>query len=143
MAHPLAVRCLVHKTSTDEIRCIYNGIFEETWQQDHVEGDGGINPSLRTQFYTSDDEVSEMIRARLSTDLFDLGTHHPFDGNVPQEVTLKCDGWVAGTELLAGPSGSSTDRPGVCLTIQRGVFDEPEVLGPAALQELLMYYFQA
>jgi hypothetical protein len=130
----------------DSIQCIYNGVIEEAWQPDDVEDDDGIDlvtdPSSRTQFYTSDDEVSEMIRARLSTDLFDLGTHHPFDGNVPQVVTFKCDGWVAGTEL-AGPTGSSTDRPGVCLTIQRGVFDEPEALGPAALQELLMYYFKA
>ena len=143
----LAVRCFVHKTSTDEIQCIYNGIIEESWQpdghfDDFEEGVGAINPSLTTQFYTSDDEVSEMIRARLSTDLFDLGTHHPFEGNVPQKVSLKCEGWIAGTEP-AGPTGSSTDRPGVSLTIQRGVFDEPEVLGPEALQELLMYYFKA
>ena len=132
--HHLAVRCLVHKTSTDEIQCIYNGILEAGRRN---------NPSLMTRFYTSDDEVSEMIRAHLSTNLFDFGTHHPFDGHVPQVVSLKCQGWVAGTEP-AGPTGSSTDRPGVCLTIQRGgVFVDPEVLGPQALQELLMYYFKA
>ena len=79
-----------------------------------------------------------MIRAHLSTNL-----HGGRALEVPQTVFLKCEGWVAGTEP-AGPTGSSTDRPGVCLTIQRGgVFVDPEVLGPKALQELLMYYFKA
>ena len=132
MTGPLSVKCFVHKTMTDELQLIYTGSVEE------VDGEEGLyDPAVR-QFYTSQDDVSETILAHVRSDLLDLRTMHPFEGRVEQLVCLKVDGWVR----PAGAKPDPTNTPGICLTLSRGVFDEPEYIGLEGLQELLGYYFK-